>query len=81
MSFSSTPGCSAKLEIAQCPGIGQAGEPQPSSESAFLGGVDLDLQQPFERGGQGQVLGAGVVQDPGQGFGGVVKFEVGEVRA
>ncbi|MFI0406851.1 RHS repeat domain-containing protein [Actinomadura sp. 3N508] len=48
--------------------MGQAGEPQPGGQAAFLGGVHLDLQQPFQRGGHGQLFGAGLVQDVAYGY-------------
>jgi hypothetical protein len=57
---------SGEVEVVDRPGVGQAGEQQPRGEPAFLGGVDLDLQQPLERGGHRQVLLAGLVEDPGQ---------------
>jgi hypothetical protein len=65
MSFSSTPGWAAKAGVGQGPGLGQAGKPHPRGQPALFGGVDLDLQQPFQRGGQGQAPGAGLVKDAG----------------
>ena len=57
------------VEVLQGGGGGQAGEPQPAGQPAGLGGVDLDGQQPLQRGGQRQLLGGGLVEHGGQGFG------------
>lgn len=45
-------GLGGEVEVRERPGIREAGEPQPPGQAAFLGGGDLDLQQPFERGGE-----------------------------
>jgi hypothetical protein len=37
----------------------QAGEAQPAGQAAGFGGLDLGVQQPFQRRGQREVLGAG----------------------
>jgi hypothetical protein len=58
-------GLRGEVEVAQGPGVREAGEPQPAGEGpAFLGGVDLDLQQPLQGGGHGQVLVPDLVQHP-----------------
>ena len=44
------------VEVLQAGGGGQAGEPEPAGEPAGLGGVDLEGEQPFQRGGQRRVL-------------------------
>jgi hypothetical protein len=70
-----------EVEVGQGPGLGQAGEPQPAGQPAGLGGFDLQLQQPFQRGGQRQLLDAGLVQHPRQLLGGGVELEVVQVGA
>jgi hypothetical protein len=49
--------------------------------AAGLGGFDLDLQEPLQGGGDAELVGAGGVEHAGQGFGGVVELEVGQVGA
>jgi hypothetical protein len=70
-----------KVEVGERPRLGQAREPRPPGEAALCGGVDLDLQQPFHRRGQRQVLRPRGVQDARQRLGGVVELGVGKVRA
>jgi hypothetical protein len=73
-------GLGGEVEMAQRPGLGQAREPQPRYQAAFLGGGHLDLQQPLQRRGHRQIFRPGRIQDPGQMFGGVTEFRVRQVR-
>ena len=45
-------------------------EPEAAGETACFGGVDLDGQEPFKRGGHRQSLGLRGVKHRGQRFGG-----------
>ena len=74
------PGGGVDVETVQGGGGGQAGEPQPASQAAGLIGVDLNGQQPLQRHGQRQSLGGGLVDHGGQGFGGGVQFQRGQMR-
>jgi hypothetical protein len=58
------PGLRGEVEIRQRPRIRQTCEPQPAGETTGFGGVDLDLRQPLERGGHGQVLVPDLIEDP-----------------
>ena len=59
-------GLGVVVEVLQGGRGGQAGEPQPAGQPAGLGGVDLEGEQPFQGGGQRQLLGGGLVEDGGQ---------------
>lgn len=73
------PGLGREVEVRQRPGLGQAGEPLPGRQAPGLGGLDLDLQQPLQRGGQRQVLTAGLVQYPRKGLERIVQLQLGQV--
>jgi hypothetical protein len=49
--------------------------------AAGLDRVDLDREEPFQRRGQPQVLLAGLIEQPGQGRGGIGHLQIGQVRA
>jgi hypothetical protein len=57
------PGGGVVVEVLQRGRGGQAGEPQPSRQSAGFGGLDFDGEQSVQGSGHGQVLGGGLVQD------------------
>jgi hypothetical protein len=63
------PGLGGEVELVDRPGRGQTGEPEPAGEPAGLGELDLDAQQPLERGHRRQLLGPGGVQDAGERLG------------
>ena len=63
-------GLGVVVEVVEGGRGGQAGEPQPAGEAAGFGGVDLDREQPLERGGERQLLGGGFVEDAWECFGG-----------
>jgi hypothetical protein len=53
------------VEVLQRGWGGQAGEAQPAGETAGFGGLDLDAQQLFQRGGDRLLLGSGRVEHAG----------------
>src|SRR5581483_3798449 len=63
------PGLGGEVELRQGGGVGQAGEPQPPSEPARLGGVDFYGQQLLQRRDRGELLGLGGVLHAGQRLG------------
>jgi hypothetical protein len=54
---------------------------QPGGQPAGFGGLDLDLEEALERGGQREPLRAGGVEDLVERVGGVVELEIAQVRA
>jgi len=60
-----------KVEVFQGGGAGQAGEAEPAGEAACFSRFDFDAEQPFQGGGERQLLGFCLVQDGGQRGGGV----------
>ena len=73
------PGGGIDVEVGQRGRGGQAGEPQPSCQPAGGAGIDFDGQQPLQRHGQREPFGGGLVEHSGQGFGGGVQFEFGQM--
>ena len=74
-------GLGGEVEVGDGPGGGQAGESHPGAGAAGFDRVDLDAQECLDRRGHAVPGGAGVVEDPGQGLGGVGEFEVVEMAA
>ena len=69
------------VEVLQGGRGGQGREAEPPGQAAGLVRGHLDGQEPFQCGGHGQALGAGLVQDGGERLGGVVQLQHGEVGA
>jgi len=55
-------GLGGEVEVGQPPGCGQAGEPEPGGEPAFLGRGDLDGEQRLEGLDQRELADAGLVE-------------------
>ena len=60
---------------------GEAGEAQPALESASLGRLDLDREEPLEEARVGGLALVGVLQGRGELLGGRLQAQVGEMRA
>jgi hypothetical protein len=73
-------GLSGEVEVRQCPGRGQTGEPEPGGQPTFFDRGGLDGQQLLEELDRSQLLDPGPVQQSGQGLGGGGEAQESQVR-
>jgi hypothetical protein len=81
MSLRSTPAAASTSKPSRVAAVGRlANRSRPASRRASVAST-LDGQQPLQRHGQRQLLGGGLVDHGGQGFGGGMQFQRGQMAA